>query len=402
MTSRLRPTLFAAMTAALALCAITGPARAEPAAERIEIGQIATGYTYYNRPGATLADHNAELIDCAQISFHPLPGAQPGTMGSGLASKLIWSGPVAGLAAVRVENCMIVRGWRVVRLDPEEGRALAPLSDPELASRLTPWIGAVEPHGQIVRAFANQAAHPGRYHTASRPAAPGKGQFSLRISGQQSVGRIGVITPPSAPGQPPPPLRPQPGPPPAIDAQWPKRPVLLADIGKAPPGSALIVTRVVGAGNPYGMYVGFARVNPEGADKGVVRDGAPVLQYAAGGIGAPKEAGGWFVLVVPPGRWSLAGAGFIDYCLGAPSFELKAGEIVYAGTFSRLGPDFFPDLDLAPAKAFLAGAGGERVRAASYVNGLRSPCLGYGVTYAMEFPGAPFEPDYHWGGAGKP
>ena len=123
-------------------------------------------------------------------------------------------------------------------------------------------------------------------------------------------------------------------------------------------------------------------------------DHAPDVVVVAG-----KREGNWFALVVPPGHWRIAGTGSVGFCLGSPAFAVAAGEVVYAGTFSLTGADLAPDLAIEPAAAWLGGDFGTRVRPAAYRNGSRDSCIGSGVSYALEFPGAPFEPGYAWGGA---
>ncbi|MCX7357476.1 MAG: hypothetical protein NT015_04930 [Alphaproteobacteria bacterium] len=113
------------------------------------------------------------------------------------------------------------------------------------------------------------------------------------------------------------------------------------------------------------------------------------------------------IVQVPPGRWRVTSitqtSGFdyavyiTDFCLGAPSFEVRAGEAVYAGSFTQRGA-FGPDMDLTAAQADLAEvpAIASRLRAASYINGATYPCGGTYI-YALEVPGAPFSEDYAYG-----
>jgi hypothetical protein len=103
-------------------------------------------------------------------------------------------------------------------------------------------------------------------------------------------------------------------------------------------------------------------------------------------------------IVVPPGRWRIYGLGLspiLNLCLGSPSFEIKAGEIVYAGEFDLSRDDVSPNLDLAPAQAWLAGQN-RKITPAAYANGSLGPC-GDNSIYALEFKDAPFEPGYAWG-----
>jgi len=80
---------------------------------------------------------------------------------------------------------------------------------------------------------------------------------------------------------------------------------------------------------------------------------------------------------------------------------VKAGEVVYAGTFHLDGDDLGPDLVLDPAKAYLGAPMADHLKAADYRNGSRGSCHGLNLIYALEIPGAPFAPDYFWGGAQK-
>ena len=40
------------------------------------------------------------------------------------------------------ENCMVVRGWRVVQVSADTAESIAKLNQPDLAARLSPWVGA--------------------------------------------------------------------------------------------------------------------------------------------------------------------------------------------------------------------------------------------------------------------
>jgi len=73
--------------------------------------------------------------------------------------------------------------------------------------------------------------------------------------------------------------------------------------------------------------------------------------------------------------------------------------VVYAGAFDLAGQSIGPDLDLEPARTYLAGAPAANLRPAVYQNGARGSCRGFGVIYALEIPGTPFDPDYAWGDA---
>ncbi len=378
---------------AVGACLAAWPSAAAP----VQIGQIATGYVYYNRPGASLVDHNADLAACIRdTGAANVPRADPQSVGitapvGGLIFQMIWNGPIAGTVADEVENCMIVRRWRAVRLPDEEGQGLAALSTPDLAARLTPWIGAGAPHGVIVRWFNNEADRPVDYEIASRPARPGASQLSLRLFAAE---------PPASPD----PAAAVPSPaataPPALDPRWPTHPLKPAEIASVPPFAGVILVRIKGIGPKGGGGMVFARQGRRRDAPPSIDDHAP--DYVVGAMGwiYAKREGNWFAFAVPPGRWRIASSGFLSYCLGSPSFEVGAGEVVYAGTVDLAGQSFGPDLDLEPAKTYLAAASpAAKLRPAAYRNGSRGSCRGFGVIYALEIPGAPFDPDYAWGGA---
>lgn len=372
-----------AIAAWAAALLVAGPVAA---ADRFDVSAIATGYTYYNRPGATLEQHNADLVDCAKRTGLPGPTKNLGASAynGGIAFGLVWAGPIAGMYANKVENCMVVRGWRVVRLTDAEGAPLAGLAPADLMTRLEPLVGASTPPGVVVRTWSNLAMQPDSYRITSRPPAPGKGQLSLRV-----LLEGGIWQQPSTPAAPM-----MIGP---TDPIWPTRPIKLEEIPQAPPGGAIVVVRVTGISLSSGTGVGFMRVlgSPDETPR-PERDG-PFTMYATIGTLFARKEGNWFVLVLPPGRWRLSSSGFLDYCLGSPSFEVAAGEVVYAGSFALKGDRLGPDLDLAPARTYLSGAGlADRVRAAQYRNGDVGFC-GFGVPYSIEFDGAPFNPDYVWG-----
>ena len=126
------------------------------------------GYTYYNRPGASPVDHDAELRTCIGLAsrlVQPDPTAGAGG-GGGLLGALVVGvvrGIQQGMAARRglvanTTNCMVLNGWRLVQVDEALGVELSALEQAALATRLAPMIGAAEPPGVIVRAFHNEAA----------------------------------------------------------------------------------------------------------------------------------------------------------------------------------------------------------------------------------------------------
>jgi len=387
-----------ALAAMLAVVSLAGTAQAEP----VEIGQIVTGPTYYNRPSASLAEHNADLGACARETafsvgsdqYERSLGGAPLRLGESIAKHLIWDGPLAGVGAVRVENCMIVRGWRVVRLPERDAAALDGLPGPALVARLTPWIGAANPPGELVRTWGNEAAHPTGFKLASRAAAPGPKQLSFRIynesGGTEALPRKidAEPTPSAGPG--------------VLDPKWPTKPLPSAETPLPPAGASIIVVKISGISNRYGTGIVFAREGSTPEEQPGLVDHAPGSFFAGTGFLGAKKDGNWFAFVVPAGRWRMAQSAFLSLCLGSPAFDVRPGEVVYAGAFNLAGDSLGPDLNLGPATAYLRGPGAAVVRPASYVNGSRGSCHAFPVAYALEIPGAPFETGYRWGAAAVP
>lgn len=346
-------------------------------ANAVEIGQIALGYTYYNRPGATVAEHNSDLAAC--ISDTALPagvGLSYTNLATQVASNMIWSGVIAGLSAASVENCMIVKGWRVVQLADDEGRAVAEGPSRELVDRLGAWIGESQPRGRIVRGWGNEAAHPADVTTASRPAAPDSRQLSFRLYASSNPPKTTPVLTERRP---------------KLDARWSTGPITPERLSAVPADAGVIVVRATVGGLTLERMGNSPDVRPS------YEDHAPDLLLAARGVFAGVKDRDWFVFVVPPGRWRITSSSVMSYCFGAPSFEVRPGEVVYAGAFDVKGSNLGPDLALEAARTYLGAPLESKVKAAAYMNGSRGSCHRGGLQYALEIPGAPFASDYRWG-----
>jgi len=373
------------------------------------------GYTYYNRPGADLTTHNAEVTQCVSEALKTvsashvmgLPGTYVVLEGAGFAAGAAMGGASYLMARDRIpsadntvraaalEDCMVVRGWRVVQLSDDEGGALAALSQEGLVKRLTPWVGAVHPHGGIVRSWDNDAAHGSTIRYAFGPAFFEEGQLGLRLAtGQASIkypdkpvdaAATSVAHQDNAAD---------------IDGRWTRTPLTVDQLADPPPGGAILIVRYAGRSLSKKDRLVFQRLTNPGAEA-PDDHGPDVIEPAPVG-GRSKALGPFLAYAVPPGRWRIAAMGglpYIDFCFGAPAFDVSAGDVVYAGTFDFAAADIGPDMSLAPVTAFLAGApAAAKLRPAAYVNGSRARCSDT-VLYAFEIKGAPYEPGYTWGGA---
>ena len=368
----------------------------------VNLASMTVGYTYFNRSGADLREHNEAVIGClaeagkTRASDEQDPAQLGGVVGS-IVNSAIQSAYHHGAVGASLENCMVVRGWRVVLLPTVEGAALASSPIEALNAQLAPWVGAQSPHGQIVRIWANDAVRATTVRFSYRPAHLNNGQLSLiAATGHltQFVPSAPIVSNTDALASVT-----------ALDKRWTGLPLKPSALKLAPPDGGVIIVRLKGLSMGNGTYLGFGRI-------GATKDAWPSLtDHRLGGAVAGGQAffqsrnGAIIAIAVPAGRWRIALMGsvtepILNFCLGAPSFEVRAGETVYVGSFD-FGGDLGPDLDLGPVRAWLAGeAQASTVRAAVFTNGSQSACSGNAI-YALEYNGAPFEPGYTWGGAAR-
>jgi hypothetical protein len=172
----------------------------------------------------------------------------------------------------------------------------------------------------------------------------------------------------------------------------------------APPsaGSALILVRLIGEST---QGIDFERVGPS-PDAPAYVDGRPSDFTATPRTRRDTDTSGrsdtLLVFELPAGRWRIAGTrqdGFIvSFCQGAPSFEVAAGEVVYAGAFNLTGEALGPSLQLGGPRSFLGRHPDLQasLRAARYVNGSTGHCAG-AFLYSYEIEGAGFDDGYRLG-----
>lgn len=406
-----------------------------PAAAQLHQPLIAptTGDTYFNRPGATMDDHRADLEACRAGVFNSQQPVQ--STGAGAAFGLVGALVEAGISASAqqraqlrsraplYESCMVLRGWRVVRVSEARGAELAALEQQDLAQRLAPLIGAENPEGEIARSYANEAS---RVNEALFGVAPSNDGNSLSLLALPPD----IVTTPNGVRPTPEPTRPDRAG--HTTAQYnarmaqyrEQRPIYNAEqaahrasirdaaLQLAGPGrvaqrtraravsaiaqdATVLVIHVSGTHHQSGLML--TRMESQAGEIDTVSAIVP-----AAFVGGVKED--TIVAVVPPGRWRLSafsglGGYALSLCMGAPSFEVSAGEVVYAGGFLFGGDGPRLDMTLAPAHAALANTPhlAERVRAAEYRNGETFACGATSNFYNYEIDGAPFVEGYGFG-----
>jgi hypothetical protein len=362
----LKPLAARAAVAVGTLMFIGGAARAAT------MDRPSEGYVYFHRAGADMARHDAAIDACiAEVkgTLEPYIFRVP-------------SGPLTALALMPVreaqqraadrtafdanlENCMVARGWDVVRVDDAEGKQLASLPQPQLAATLAAWVGAPQPHGQIVRQYApidTQTFKGGVEETLGPP--------NLSVAaGVHDLKQLDT-----------PPLDPRP-------AQWRQ----LKTDAKPGAGASLIVVSLTTSGAAEPGKWTFVRMDEPAAQT------PPGLTYFT--LAGPAKAGNGsapqvktFAVSVPPGRWRLEAVGRVSLCLGGPAFDVGAGEAVFAGAFDSAHP-YAPAMTTAGvADAALAA----RLKPANWTNGEAFDCsaLQPPIIDLLELPGAPFADGY--------
>ncbi len=383
-----------------------GAANAEPT----NLRQSTSGYTYFSRPGASGATHDAELANCAAnwetgySTTRPdptggvtqvMPPAKSVEEAVGYALGELLAAPIQrsilaprerARRAINIEHCMVARGWRIMRVSDADGAALALKSRKELAAVLEPWIGAAEPPGTLLRGWANELGR-----TDLAPYREPKEQARTSLS---ELAADPAVTPPDR----------------VIKAKLvpniPRgtvyEPLQPAELASTPSSSAIVVVTLrsgpASSGQPayWGVFQ-LERVSAEYDEltpwgKTVVAR----LKRGRASKGVGQEV--TFAFAVPPGKWRLPAHQGVDLCMGAPSFEVAAGEAVYLGVFDFGATPFSPVMDVHLAEDVITAAPtfASRLRPAQWINGSTSFCRGW-YLYALEFAGAPFEDGYGWG-----
>jgi hypothetical protein len=345
----------------------------------LPLGKPTPGFVYFNKLNATLELHKQDLEDCRRkaASVRTVDDIMShGHEYKGLLGEYLVATWSAGLVPSAVENCMVVKGWQVIRLPAAQGKALAQLKREDLARQLEPWIGATAPPGELARRWNNDAARASTDRANVWPGANGNVSLSIGIMDQKDEKFE----------------RPK-------DVHLEAAHVLdKKSLSSIPAEAALVLFQIKGGSYEHGSSLAFTLMQ-SGTDE--IVEGSkkhPNLFGVGVGFAVAHKAGDWFAYAVPAGRLQMTGLDFISFCLGAPAFDVSPGEVIYAGSFNLGANDLGPNLDLQPAKEWLSerGVSTETLRAASYTNGWISSCGGSSI-YAIEVTGAPFRENYRWG-----
>jgi len=255
--------------------------------------------SFYNRPGATRAEYNAEWQTCRLIARGgTTPSAGMGILGAALEHAI----EEGRARRANRRQCLMLKGWRVVRLSAAEKNRIAALSEQARASYFDSVIGASEPVGDIL-AWRNDLAEV--------PALVGGFDFAKPAPSGNS-NRLTI-------------------------------PAMLA------PGQGAIV---VGFWRPDRLSLGksgkvaFSRYDVE--HRSLVSEPTSATKYDEGQtysvklassdktlahefVFQPVSAGDYVLTGVAPGPLNMVLGAF---CFGAPTFHVNAGEVVYVGDFT--------------------------------------------------------------------
>jgi hypothetical protein len=379
------------MALAIAIAVLSITPKADAAA--VNITRSTPGWTYFNRPGANASTHDSELQSCLQIASTVPPLF--GSLAGGIVGTFIDGSREATRLRSNAENCMVVRGWNVVRVPDNEGAALAALSREKLSEKLSAWVGAEHPHGEIARRWDNDVIKRETIRGAM-PALSRNSSLSLTSLAPSPTDSQTSTQSETVKG---------------LKAKEIKTltvtPFPLTQIDKISPESAIVVVTLRGpVGKARGVY--FRRFY-EKSGATILDDGKPSMFWIMETKSNkekqlnPEETTLFFA--IPPGKWGFDGFTAQDWgenvysaCLGFPYFEASAGEILYTGAFDLNTPTLTLDTSLDSSKILPSTALtiGRKIRIAEWMNGAKSNCAGY--IYDLEFPGMPYAPDYTWGG----
>lgn len=404
-------------------------------AARPDLTKTSAGYVYFYRPGADIVAHDEALKFCfdqAIATKQPDPtmnGTSTSSMQYGIIGVLVESlvesaidGAINNRGfAVNLENCMVATGWQVVQLPAADGKRIFALPQAAKHQALADLLARPQPAGQIVRRFNNDIQHPETYWLqaatdmdrsslsvlaynvepwrADYRAASLKAERELKEKqkAEKAAAKAGVK--------------------PAVTRPPDIGPVPVEQWGNLPTDRSYVLLRTL---RPEGWPTGRLLFRRFGDDPGRLAwetDGKTDLFFIDLPVNKKVKKGGLVefsaMLELPPGRWTLMGVYgnmmtalgpsspiTVSFCLGAPSFELKAGEVLFAGTFGIgiLEGQIAPDTNFSTIKHLTDATPGllPRLQAAPWTNGTRFACDGT-IIYALETPGRPFEPGYRFG-----
>lgn len=419
-----------AMTTMVATSVAQGPSATDR--EGGDLTKTSEGFHFFNKPGATIERHDEELIDCFQAGrFLDQPKTTKGG-GSGGIIGAIATGIGSGMSdarfnrrgiAANIENCMIVKGWRVIGVSDDVGERLDDLDDKDIRPEIIDWIGQENPDGVILRApFRNELNNGDLDIDLAQKA----GESSLSVRATIHIARDVIDRYYGLDDYPPTenPRFDRPLKEPKGSRSNRAAIIKLKKLADANPDSSYIVFRVSGFRN-RGTRSGpeFIRLNEDGMDRA---NDKRAWKISASGrrsnFDSNRDDGQFsmdFIAEIPSGEWALSAITrepvnglrslvrqttteniVASLCLGMPTFNVGPGEVIYAGHMQLPETGGFPLItnDIENARSVLNANAtlAARLKPAEYTNGARTACTG-AFMFAYEVEEAPFRQAYVWG-----
>jgi len=312
---------------------------------------------FYNKPSVPLQQYLDDEVLCANLTSRAAPGA--GAYGGGLVTGVFRAAMAPGQDAARRNNCMIVLGYRRFEIRPGDQREFTRRVADGGDDLLESYISAEQPpEGVLASQWRNE------FLSASVTL-----QAAEDLNATLPTQRFPYLQAWEAP---------------QFFVQHGIREIEAG--GVLDPTLATIVVRTADAnGQERSSGVGalaFMQIDPETGNAPLIRD-VPVFMHLGErrrGVAARIQ-----VFQAPPGRYVLWRyldlTRVVDFCIGAPAFDVAAGDVVYAGSWemSRGGPISVSMADEESVRAHLASlapAAGLALRQAVFRNGARFPCSG--------------------------
>jgi hypothetical protein len=151
---------------------------AEPKDSPEEIAKDAAGdlkdSRFYNKPGATRAQYDADWQECRLIArgsrtpsgsvplFYNPAVISPIAAGIGAGIGGLIAGAIQQSAARRANRraCLLFKGWRLVEVDDAERERITAMSDTDRDAYFNNILGAAEVKGKKVKTWTNDFAAP--------------------------------------------------------------------------------------------------------------------------------------------------------------------------------------------------------------------------------------------------
>lgn len=129
---------------------------------------------FYNRPGATRADYDKAWQECRLIArgsrtpsgtytyFYNPNYISPvaAGVGAGIGAAIGQAIVQGQMRRANRRTCLLVRGWRLVEVEPAEATRVTAMSDEDRSHYFDGIVGATDVHGRKVIEWTNSFAAP--------------------------------------------------------------------------------------------------------------------------------------------------------------------------------------------------------------------------------------------------